>query len=411
MRIRHGADTAATLTERRPLAPERVAWLSHGGARVPLPFPLGAGELRPEPGAILGADLVASVFWWLAGVQEIATPRRDPHGRFPYAASLQAALGTPLATPVDAMREVLAEALTAAGVELHRRDWDGHRWAVAFTFDLDALATPRLRVTAGALRKRQWRRAWRTLSGGDRRRDTAHRLVDLAAELGGGTAFVKGGASSRHDVPYALGPHAAWLRESERRGVGVGVHPSYHAHDDPARLGRERDAVAEALGRASLAVRSHYLRWSIPQTPRAYAGAGFRLDSTLGFAEHEGFRRGTARPFRLFDLDADAPTALVEAPPAVMDQTLLGYRGLSLDGQREALADVLGAAERAAGCAVVLWHNDMGDSPEWDARLDLLRDAIADARGRGAWIGSLGDAVAHAGHALSAADGAAAAPR
>src|SRR5690606_13805122 len=77
-----------------PAAVGDVAW---DGQTWPVLFP-GEG----------GGDLVASAFFWLSGWQELTTTARDVHGRFPYAASLQAALGCVGQPLVDVYRNVLA---------------------------------------------------------------------------------------------------------------------------------------------------------------------------------------------------------------------------------------------------------------------------------------------------------------
>lgn len=382
-------EAVEALVRPTPAAPDRLGWTEIGGERWPVP------AAAPGAGAGLG-DLVASAAWWLAGLQEAAATARDVHGRFPYAASLQVRLGDahggPLGPAVDAYRRRLGDAIREAGVDVPGRTWGGAPWAVAVTHDLDAVRTRRLRAVAGELVRGRPGAAVRRGLGPDVRRRSLHDLRALADRLGvRSTWFVKPGAWTPEDVNEPLDARtASFLRALEADGHEVGWHPGYGVHDHAARLGSERARFRAALGHDPLAARTHFLRWSEPATPRLLVEAGVRLDSSLGFSAHEGFRRGTAQPFRLYDRAADRPTDLWEMPLAAMDTTLVRHRGLDPEAVAASLDGVLAAARSAGGCAVLLWHNDLGVGPAWSRRLDALAHALGHARAGGAEVGPLG---------------------
>ena len=378
-----------------PRAPEVTAlgYVSIDGERWPVPV-----GTRDE--ASFG-DVVAAAGWWLAGVQEAATSRRDRHGRFPYDASLQAALaaqhgadapGTALRPAVDATRRWLAGALRARGVETQPQTWGGGAWAVALTHDLDAVRTRRLRALAGSLRQGRPREALRRALGPDRRRASVGALRALAERHGTRATFlVKPGAWTVEDLPGALDrPTVRRLRAWGAAGHEIGWHPGYGVHGHPARWDAEAERFAAAFGRPPQTARTHFLRWNAETAP-ALAARGVTLDSTLGFAETPGFRRGTAQPFRLFDRVADGPRDVWEMPLAVMDTTLADHLGLDPDALAGALRQTVDAAQRAGGVAVVLWHNQIGgDTAGWTARLDTLDREIGRARAAGATVGPMG---------------------
>lgn len=389
------APDAATVLAGPQRLPERMAWWSWGDEAWPLPFG------TPE-----APDLVASAFFWLSGWQEAAVPERDRHGRFPFAASLQAHLGTATRPAVDAYRAALAERLAAAGLPVAPRRWAGRAWALVPTHDVDYLRKWRpgmirreavhylLRNHRGeplpqrAARFGHFLRDW--LRPGDVYREALERMPrETAARGGHGTYLFKTGAHGPHDVPYA--PDGRYLRRQVaalvRDGFEVGLHPSYHAHDHAGRLAEERARVERLAGAPPASVRQHYLRWTAPATPRLHARAGFAIDSTLGFAEHEGFRHATCHPFRLYDLAADRPLDLWEMPLALMEAALFNRRGLDAGAARAATAALAATVRRFGGALVGLWHNTLWDEldhPGWGEHftdtLDLAaeQDALID---------------------------------
>ena len=96
---------------------------------------------------------------------------------------------------------------------------------------------------------------------------------------------------------------------------------------------------------------------------RCWSRPGSRYDTTLAFAEHEGFRCGCSFPFRPYSLAEERPLDLVELPLAVMDGTLQEphYRGLAAADAERAAASVLARALRSGGAVSLLWHNNRFD--------------------------------------------------
>lgn len=371
-----------------------------GGERWPLPTG-PSGEPATDPSGVVHGDVLGSAFWWLAGVQEASTVARDRHGRFPYARSLQHALaeahgpdapGTAGRPAVDAYRRWLGGALRQRGVDVPGRAWGDASWALALTHDVDALDPGRLRGLFGETLRGHPVAGLRRAMGPNERRASLETLLELAkAREVRSTVFVKAGAGAPEDVPYRLnGRTTSWLREAAAESFEVGLHPSYATADHPRQLETEQGRLASSLGYTPTTVRTHFLRWIDPVTLRLLDHQGFQIDSSLGFSEAPGFRRGTAHPFRLYDVRADRMTDLWEMPLAVMDTTLFDHQHLS---DADALATALTVCEatrEAGGVAVVLWHSFVGgDASRWRQRLAVLEAILHRAQETGAAIGSL----------------------
>lgn len=388
LRFRVGAESERALEA--PGLPQTVGWLHHRGDRLPLPVG-PKGRPSSDPSHIMDADVLGSTFWWLSGAQERSASGAEM--RFPFSASLQAQLDCALVPVVDLYREWLGEALRGRGEKVRLRQWNGRDWALALTHDVDAVATNRLRSLIGDTLRGHPIRGFQRLFGPDWRWQSLLDLRALALSHGvGATYFFKGGATAKQDVPYSLDGSdvSAFLREAGGAGFEIGLHPSYGAAAHSSHLLTERARLAQAIGDVPTLVRMHYLRWSEPDTPAMLSAAGFRADSTLGFSKSVGFRRGTCHPFRLYDAASDEPSDLWEVPLVVMDTTLFQHRKLTIEQAENRAMEALHAVKRVGGCAVVLWHNDMGEGKAWSARLGVLDRLLDFAQKEGGEVGALG---------------------
>src|SRR5690606_28202940 len=139
---------------------------------------------------------------------------------------------------------------------------------------------------------------------------------------------------------------------------------------DPSRIAQEFErllSITSALGieQPSWGGRQHYLRWEAPTTWRAWASAGLDYDSSVGYADHAGFRSGTCHDHRVFDVARAELLPLVERPLIAMEGTLLDNRYMALD-----LAEAVNTAvtlanvcARFGGNFNFLWHNSSFTTP------------------------------------------------
>ena len=84
----------------------------------------------------------------------------------------------------------------------------------------------------------------------------------------------------------------------------------------------EKSSVDSALKVVARGGRQHYLRFDVSSTWKFWEKGGFAYDSTVGYAEHEGFRCGTCHPYVPFIIDEDRVCRVQEVPLIVMDGTL-----------------------------------------------------------------------------------------
>jgi len=184
---------------------------------------------------------------------------------------------------------------------------------------------------------------------------------------------------------------AEMIREIDRQGWEIGLHPSWYSFDDAEEMKHQKAALETALGKDVVSVRQHFLHYDIRVTPRVQEEAGLRYDSTLGFNDNVGYRFGTCYPWRLYDLHAEKELPIVEVPLIIQDGALLNpAKGMRLDEDMafQYVKQITETVERVGGVLTLLWHPDaVIKSTWWRVYLRCL-EYLKEKR---AWFGSVRD--------------------
>lgn len=336
---------------------------------------------------IIGDDLLTAAFHVLSGTEEVASDVRDRHERFPASASRLFRAGYDLVPFVDLLAEAIWRAVARFWPELTR---DQRRASLNVSHDVDApyrhaFQTPlrMVRDIVGSIARGAVLDAiatpirWSQVRAGYLSRDPFDNfdwMMRVLEDRGERATFyvIVGRTGGRIDGDYAA-DHPIMMKLWEqivRRGHRIGLHPSYNAFRSASVLRSEYDRLAKILGalavpHSPLSVRMHYLRFDPLVTPALLAETGFGEDSSLGFADRSGFRRGTCRPFHLWDPAGEKALPLVERPLLAMDATLLSARYEALDeaGGWSRLAQLGGWCHRLGGEMVALSHNNYFEKP------------------------------------------------
>jgi hypothetical protein len=131
------------------------------------------------------------------------------------------------------------------------------------------------------------------------------------------------------------------------------------------------------------------LHYDIRVTPKVYADAGFKYDSTLGFNDNVGFRFGTCYPWKFYDLKAEEKLPMLEIPLIMQDGALLlPQKGLRLDKKTalEYITVVANAVEKVGGVLTLLWHPHFIIKQEW---WDLYLKTLKYLSGENPWFVSV----------------------
>ena len=172
---------------------------------------------------------------------------------------------------------------------------------------------------------------------------------------------------SPHDAKYGfMEKRIQTLIDSlQKEGCEIGLHGSIKTATSHVGMAKAYSQLQRVCEFKIQGARQHFLKSKYPQTLKIQQDAGLKYDTTMGFAEHEGFRNSYCYPFKPFDHENDAMLDIWEFPLVMMDTTLFGYRQLSYPEMLETTQNLMKEIARFGGLFVLLWHNCNFDEYEY----------------------------------------------
>ena len=157
----------------------------------------------------------------------------------------------------------------------------------------------------------------------------------------------------------------------------VGIHPSFASYAEPERIEKETQRLSSILNREVTQSRFHFLHFTLPHSYQHLVELDITDDYTMGYASQPGFRAGTSRAFRFFDIENDAPTNLTVHPFAVMDGTLRDYLDLDVEQSFEKLKSIINEVRKVNGTFCYLTHNEtLGGKGRWKGWPEMYEQMI-----------------------------------
>jgi hypothetical protein len=331
-------------------------------------------------------DLLGSIVLTLSGVEQSLSGKRDEHGRFPASASA-AMVGGFLERPIlDEHGLAFAEVLSAA---LPSWQAEGRVLRLKLSHDIEDIGIPfEPHATMGHGLKRghpgAMLRDLLSMIGVAEPAGLAlvRRLAEISRSRGLESAFYwKASRKGVFDTGYDPGHPRVLrvIRELEAEGFEMGVHPGYETFLARAELRKEVDRLRRVLGVNSLGGRQHYLRWS-EDTWLDWEACGLSYDSSFGFADHFGFRAGTAYPYRPWCLEENRELNLVEVPLILMDCTPVKYMRMAGESALRRIKRMVERTERTGGVFTLLWHNTSLLDREYDGWYESILNQLSAAK-------------------------------
>lgn len=323
----------------------------------------------------LGVDIFGSAFFMLTRYEEVANGVYDRHNRFPFDASIVKRANLVARPIVNEYIELLWACISKLWPDLRRKT---RAFQAHVSHDVDWVSFRRqglpnlLRSSAIDVIKRRdpllaLQRVASTVHAARDVYDTFDFIMDQSEKAGLKSAFyfIPSQTGGEFDGDYTLDD--PWIRQLLRtihaRGHEIGLHSSYESFRDPDQIRNElkvlqRICDEEKISQHHWGGRQHYLRWEAPFTWQNWEDAGLKYDSTVGFAEHAGFRAGICYEYPVYNLIEKRPLRLRERPLIVMETTFLQY---SKGGTQAAQAEAQKLAQicrKFEGDFTLLWHNN-----------------------------------------------------
>jgi hypothetical protein len=155
----------------------------------------------------------------------------------------------------------------------------------------------------------------------------------------------------------------------------IGVHGSSLTPYNSQQLEIEIQRLAQIIGYRPNSNRQHFLLLHLPNTYDNLIKAGITHDYTMGYAEQTGFRAGTARCFKWFDLHKNEVSTLNVHPFVYMDGTLLEYLQLAPSEAKARIAELYQEVKKYGGTFSFLWHNEtISGYQQWENYQEVFKE-------------------------------------
>ena len=149
------------------------------------------------------------------------------------------------------------------------------------------------------------------------------------------------------------------LRRLKDYGNELSLHVGNHEITDVPLIEYEKESLRKLIPICPEGSRIHFLKINVPGSYGMFTQTGFSYDSTLGYAEREGFRAGICTPFKPYDFEKRTLIDLIEIPLTVMDSTLINYRKYSPKEAYSKIIKLINAVESIGGVIVFNRHNHL----------------------------------------------------
>jgi hypothetical protein len=347
---------------------------------VPILFKNHSQETTSKNQHRLPFDLFGGIFFMLTRYEESVNSKKlDEFGRFPASSSIAYRENFLIRPLADEYTEILWLILKKLFPAIQRRDC---HYRVHLSHDVDIpffgcevpLKTLARGLGGDLLRRKNTKIFYNRLYSWLFQKPTCDPantfdfILKTSEEIGiqSHFYFMATDLSSPKDATYSLRDKEiiSLLKKIDERGHLIGIHPGFETFEDRELLLSEVKRLQDTCGelgirQSVLGGRQHFLRWKNPETWQAWDEAELTYDSSVGYADHPGFRAGTCHEYPVFNLLTSQKLKLRERPLIVMEKTLLGSSYMDLDHEDsfQCVQNLSETCRHFKGNMTILWHN------------------------------------------------------
>ncbi len=325
-------------------------------------------------------DHLATIFYMVNCLQELNAPDEclDGFGRFKYASSYQFKFG-------NIAENVVGKLIDAELKDLGWKKTEG-KTSILLSHDIDTMYGSLIQDGFWVLKKGRidlllkllmnhflknpdWRNIDKILS--------IHSEFDVRSTFFWLVLRGKGEGGVRNS-DYSVSKEKHLIAKVKEAGFSNGLHKAASGLSFAEELKLLPDRV--------VANRYHFLKFKVHDAWSDLAATHVKLDASLGFAEHYGFRNSFGDAFKPYDFETGKARDFVSVPLVFMDTTFKNYLKLP----KENIADTVIAhlEKNSTDCLYsILWHNNFfsdhkfgGYLGEYKKVLSYIYDAKIEAK-------------------------------
>lgn len=325
-------------------------------------------------------DIISDIFFLITRYEEVVKLepyRKEKFNRFPSADSVLFKENILFRPIVNEHIELLWSWIKGMNFAYERKKWWGNNdFAICISHDVDFILRYRSiknifkSIALTILRDKSIKDSLKIAknyieSKIDYKKDpfyTFDYIMDVEERYGIKSSFYfMSGGTSNLDNFYSIEDErvVALIKSIEERGHEAGYHGSFNSYKDLNLMTKEKEALDKVVNEKNFGIRQHCLRFKAPYTWRIQEKLGFIYDTTLSFADKEGFRCGTCFPFKPYDILTDKIIDIWEIPLVVMDTTLMedDYSAYTPKEAFEKIISLVETVKNYGGVFSLLWHN------------------------------------------------------
>ena len=349
--------------------PQKVIWKKWNDVEIPFLFDHDDNSdilTYIDDGISINYDIVASAFYFLSGWNELVAPVSDEYGRIRYEQSMVKKLGVAHIPVVNYYFDILRCAISQySGKISGKKLWDDHSFAIALTHDIDNCMSAWLEGSFSELKKGRIFSIPALIFKRIFSKDDWFNfdlISSIEKQYSARSTFFflpeKGKKNQWKNADYRIGSKKIRnvIRKLADDGFEIGIHGSFGTHTDTQKFKNE---ILKINAPFITGNRFHFLMFDAAKTTGILEKNGIKYDTSLGFAEYTGFRRGTCYPFYLYDFERNKTSDVLEIPLIVMDTTLRNkkYMDFAPENTRDEIIKLMNEVKKFNGVFTLLWHN------------------------------------------------------
>lgn len=343
---------------------------------IPILFGGDRCKVISENEIICGIDIFASSFFMLSRWEEYANKKRDRFNRFSAEYSIASKFNFLNRPVVNEYTEMLWTMLCYLGCKQERKE---RNFELMVTHDVDLIKkytsvfSGFREIIGDIIKRKNLKQAYfnlkqKTLVSLKLKKDpydTFNWIMDLSGKrkVKSYFFFMAEGQTEFDNLYKINDPFVKKIKDKiEKRGHNIGIHPTYNSYNSAEQFAKEKEELKKVLGIKVNYGRQHCLRFSVPETWQVWEDNNMNWDSTLGYAEKEGFRAGVCYEYSTFNILTRKQLKLKEIPLLAMEVSFYKYQNFSPEEMIEKIQLLKEKVEKYKGVFVLLWHNNNFES-------------------------------------------------